>query len=395
MTGARKKTGPRCRTIGGVVYDLKATDRKPPCGRGRPSSGPSLPPRASSPPKAPAAPSQPAISDIVYTYESGPIGGYDLFAIANKGEGVSTIVGHYATRELARAAAETARKTGQAPPSTHVPVYALPRYKGLEASQPAAAREAPKREPGAWERGKAARRVVVNDDRVREREERERAHRERERLEAMAPKRTALADVGKLPKRDPAKPALKASERAVVDKVRKSNRAGLLSKFDATQPSTRAIALDLVKRGVLLEYGHAAGFYLPEFLSDAERLIAASARLAGKPAPPVAMVGVASNARVSDYDRRRQKVVPLPAPIDPSKARVGDRVSVFYYGQNEPNHATLTELPGTPGQYGRTSTEPTVKFDAGSSEGMNRHVRWEQVYAGWLDPNVNWKPWKG
>jgi hypothetical protein len=84
--------------------------------------------------------------------------------------------------------------------------------------------------------------------------------------------------------------------------------------------------------------------------------------------------------------------------MDPSSARVGDRVSVFQYGSGEPAHATLTELPGTMRVAakwgGRESTEPTLHFVNGESAGMNRYVRWERVFPGWLERD-GWQPWKG
>jgi hypothetical protein len=296
---AKKKTGPRCRTIGGVVYDLTATDREPPCRRAAPKKPAAKPAAAkkSIPPRAPSSP--------------------------------------------------PARKFGGAPA------------------------------------------VRVNDHRVLERQEREREHQRRESLEAARPAKTTLAAAGRIP----AGPVLKSSERAVLDKVRKRNAAGLLYQADATSPSLTRIAIDLAKRGVLVEYGHRA-FYAPEFASKLEAMAGASARLAGK-TPAVAYVGVASNASVSDYDRRRQKVVPLPHSIDPAKAQRGQKVSVFNYLQNEPAHGTLTGLPGDKGYLDTVATEPTVHFESGDQAGMNRHIRWERIFTGWLDPNVNWKPWKG
>lgn len=236
-----------------------------------------------------------------------------------------------------------------------------------------------------------------SDLRVLEREDREREHRarearEREQFAARAPERSSLAGAGRLPKREPATPALKSTERAALDKVRKRNRAGLLYSPDATTPTLRRMLGDLAQRGHVREHGHGA-FYMPEFASDVERLSAASARLAGK-AKPVAYVGVASGRSRSDYDVRRQPVVPLPPSIDPSTARVGDHVSVFNYLENEPAHGTLTGLPGEL-EHGHRSTEPTIHFLSGSQAGMNRYIRWDRVFKGWLDPNVNWKPWKG
>lgn len=346
---ARKPT-PRCRTIGGVVYDLTPTERKAPCARGRPAS-------SGAKPKA-----TPASSAPVLTVEPAPKGGGHVLVASD--ERTAAVLGTFPTRDEAKRAKAEVQKTGQLPAPEAKPA-APPPFRSNQ--------------------------VRVSDHRVLERQERERAHAAREALEVRAPERSALSAAGRLPKRERPKaaaPALKVSERAVIDKTRKMNKAGLLYRPDKMSPTTLAIAHDLARRGALLEHGHGA-FYTSEFAGDLERLTRNSARLAGKPAPAATVVAAPQNQRVSDYDRRRQKQIPLPASLDPLAARVGDRVSVFSYQSNEPDHAVLTALPGG------GAAEPSVRFESGSNEGMNRHIRWERIFAGWLDPNVNWKPWKG
>lgn len=378
---ARKKTGARCRTIGGVVYDLTATDRKAPCSR-----------RASSP--APAAkpsslPGAPAIKSLLLTVEPGPVGGYDLIASSRSGGGVAEVIGHYGGRDEAKRARALVEKTGELPKPTPQPFR--------------------KRD------------VRVTDLRVLERQERERAHTVREQREAFerakAPKST-LASAGVLPKRaKPTAPALKWSERAALEKVKKSNAAGLLWHDGDPQSSIGAIVRDLANRGLLIK---AAPFkyYLPEYSSEVARLLR-NREAAPKPAREITRYADGSGhgpggrlvrdserapkrtldgpptTRVSDYERRRLKKTPLPKSIDPSSARVGDRVSVFDYLGTEPEHATLTALPGAI-EHGHVAKEPSVLFAPHSaSGGMSRYIRWERMFPGWLDPNVNWAPWKG
>lgn len=293
-----------CRTIKGVVYDLKATDRKAPCAR-----------RASSPKPKPAAVAKPK-------------------------------------------------------PSVRPPAPAAP--------------SSPKPKP--WRAP-----IRVNDHRVLERQAAEREHARRESLEAAKPAKTTLAAVGRLPA---AGPTLKASEKQVLEKVRKRNASGLLYTPDAiSQPSLTRVVLELAQRGVLKEHGHRL-YYAPEFAGDLERMSGATARLHGKKAAPVATVGTAQNRSVGSYALRQQREVPLPHTIDPSKAQRGQRVSVFNYAENEPSHGTLIGLPGDKAMYGSES-EPSIEFVSGANEGMKRHIRWERIFDGWLDPNVNWKPWRG
>jgi len=97
---------------------------------------------------------------------------------------------------------------------------------------------------------------------------------------------------------------------------------------------------------------------------------------------------------------RKVKPRPLPAPVDPSAARVGDCVSVpseghtvQTFGTSVFDYGTITALPG-PGRYGTVSTEPTVRFETGGLLGMDRHVRWERVYPGWVEPQGGWKKWR-
>lgn len=366
MAGARKKTGPRCRTIGGVVYDLTATDRKPPCGRARPSS-------PSSPPKP--APKAPAVSEIIYTFEPTPTGGgYDLIASTADGTGgVAKVLATYGTRDEASAAAREAKKTGVAP--------------------------APKkREPGAWERGKAARRVVVNDHRVRERLEREREHREREarndaaraQFSAKAPERTTLADAGRLPKRPP----LKASDRDLLRKVDKANRAGLLYHAGHHAPSVHRQFVDLVERGELKDGGPYL-FLLPSYEGKGLRSM-------GKPKP-------ASDAKPK-----------LPRSLEESRQllRVGDLVSyatpgtsIGTLGTVELEYGIVTEAPNYSAAR-EVDQRPTVKFvdpqkldgslrallppDAYASQpGFSRHLPLSKLYYGWLAPQRGWHKPKG
>jgi hypothetical protein len=385
---ASKKTGPRCRTIGGVVYDLHPSERQPPCARRRASSGPSS--------GASAAPA-PAVSDVLLTVEHSPAGdGYDLIASSRSGSaGVAKVLANYATRDEAKSARATVEKTGMPPK----PPKPAPPPAGFAGSFKRAA-------------------VRVNDHRVLERQEREREHIERERARAAFVEReaekTTLAAVGRLPKRakraTPATPALKSTERAILKNVEKYNAAGLLYTADATRPTTSATLHDLARRGVVHEHGHGR-FYLPQYASELERLtrnrpapaparapydrypdgsgtgpggrLVRDSERAPAPAPAPPPVAEPSR-RISEYDRRRLKRTPLPKSIDPSSAAVGDRVSVFSYAENEPTHGTLIALPS------EREKEPTVQFD-----GMQRFIRWERIFAGWLDQNINWKPWKG
>jgi hypothetical protein len=241
--------------------------------------------------------------------------------------------------------------------------------------------------------------VVANDLAVLERLEGERAAKLNRAAAAFAPKapsRAPLRDVGRLPAAPaaPAAPALNASERGALQSVQRSNKTGLLWHADAMRPSLSAIVASLAKRGVLLKHG-AHEYYAPEYADRLEQLIAASARLRGRsretgkePSRTIAYVLTPQSRRVSDYDLRRQKVIALPLSIDPSKAAVGDKVSVFSYMGNEPDHAVLTGLPE------RLGAEPSVKFLSGSAEGMNRYVSWDRMFAGLLDPNINWRPWR-
>lgn len=121
---------------------------------------------------------------------------------------------------------------------------------------------------------------------------------------------------------------------------------------------------------------------------------APASRKSAAPRKSVALIDALGGPRVSEYDRRRLKRTALPAPIDPAKAERGARVSVFSYAENEPSHGVLIGLPGDKAYIG-VDVEPTVLFESGSNAGMKRHIRWERIFPGWLDPNVNWKPWKG
>lgn len=392
-----------CRTIKGKTYRLEPTEGK--CQRGRPKGaakprsappaarGVQLPPevedaiargvlpdeaeqrrryeKAMRPKIAP--PPAPAVAEIVYSVEPAPAGGgYDLIASSAT---FAKRLAHYGSRDEAKRAREVAIKTGQAPP--------------------------PK---GPTQRLRTP--LRVNDHRVLERQEREREHEAREarnqaareQFGARAPERSSLASAGRLPPKpkpaEPAEPALKSTEREALKVVRRRNQAGLLYTPDATSPTLRRLLGELAARGHVREYGHGS-FYMPEFAGDLEGLAASTARLRGKKAPRViAYVGAAGGRSRSDYDVRRQPVVPLPPPIDPATASVGQAVSVFSYNENEPAHGTLTHLPGAV-EHGRVATEPTVHFLSGAQAGMNRYIRWDRVFGGWLDPNVNWKPWKG
>jgi hypothetical protein len=314
--------------------------------------------RAPKPSKPPAA--EPAIKSLMLTVEPGPVGGYDLIASSRSGGGVAEVIGHYGGRDEAKRARAQVEKTG-----------ALPK----PAPQPFRKRD-----------------VRVTDLRVLERQEREREHTAREQREAFeratAPKST-LAAAGRLPKRaKPAAPALKSIERSVIDAVRKRNAAGLLYHADAFKPSIRLTLLDLESRGFVLRHG-ATGFYLPEYSGELDRL---TRNREAAPKPPT--VDAPPAVRLSGYEKRRMKKVPLPKSIDPSSARVGERVSVFSYGENEPEHATLTALPGAI-EHGHVAREPSVLFAPHASHaGMNRYISWDRIFSGWLDPNVNWEPWR-
>lgn len=293
------------------------------------------------------------------TVEQGPIGGYDLIASSRDG-GVVEVIGHFGSRGEASAAKSEVQKTG-----------ALPK----PAPQPFRKRD-----------------VRVTDLRVIERQEREREHAAREQKgafdRATAPKST-LAAAGRLPKpAKPAGPVLKSSERSVIDAVRKRNAAGLLYHADAFKPSILAILLELERRGFVIQ--PASGkFYLPEFASELARLL----RNKSVPPPPPTVDGPPA-VRLSGYEKRRMKKTPLPKSIEPSSARVGDRVSVFNYGESEPEHATITALPGAV-EHGHVAREPSVLFAPASSQpGMNRYISWDRMFRGWLDPNVNWEPWR-
>jgi hypothetical protein len=348
---ARKKAGARCRTIGGVVYDLTATDRKAPCGR-RASSSPSKPP----PSKPPAAP---AIKSLMLTVEQGPVGGYDLIASSREGGGVAEVIGHFGSRGEASAAKVDVQKTGELP---------------KPAPQPFRKRD-----------------VRVTDLRVLERQEQERAHKAREQREAFdrakAPKST-LAAAGRLPKRAFNGPGLRTSERSVLEAVGKRNAAGLFYHADAFKPATLAILEKLASQGLVKAHGHGA-FYLPQNERDLSRF---TRNKVAAPKPPT--VDAPPAVRLSGYEKRRMKKTPLPKSIDPSSARVGDQVSVFTYGSSEPEHAILKSLPGEPLMYGAVSREPAVLFSTGANSGMNRSISWDRMFAGWLDPNVNWEPWR-
>ena len=409
MGAARKKAGPRCRTIGGVVYDLTATDRKPPCGRGRPKAEPrkSAPPpaRVSSPP--PAA-KQPDVSDIIYTYEPTPTGGgYDLIASTRSGTGVAKLLFTYPTREEARAAADVAKKTGTAPPPK-------------------------RRELGAWEQGKFARArrsgLVSNDHRVREREEREREHKLREerneaarqRFATRAPERTTLASVGQLPKR----PALKASERELLKMVDKRNRAGLFYHSGHHSPNVQREFVALVQRGELKEAGPYL-FMLPSYEGKGLRSMAAAA----PPAPPAPPAPRAPSSPPPAPKRERPsrgkpKLPRLPTSLEgngitpPQVLKVGDLVSyatpgtsVGTLGTVELEYGVVTEAPNYNAAR-EVDRRPTVKFvdppklDStlrsmlppnayASQPGFSRHLPLSKLYLGWLAPQRGWQKPKG
>ena len=280
MTTPRKPPSPRCRSIGGVVYDLAPTDRKPPCARGRPPK-----PAAPKPPKpAPAPKPKPASSVAPRARAPLPLTSAEQALVDHVLE-LNRVGLLYAQHRDTSAARRTA---GLLPGLVSRGALELVQGNRTRGQGYAVPGHVPpdKREIGDFERRKRAQsnQVRVNDHAVLERLERE---------------RTA----------------------AVTSPPRKT---------------------------------------------------------------------------VSDYDRSRQRKRPLPSPIDPSTAKVGDRVSVFNYADNRPDPAVIEALPGLQNSYGSVSVEPAVLFVPGSpNEGMHRYIRWERMFPGWLDPNVNWRPWKG
>jgi hypothetical protein len=82
-----------------------------------------------------------------------------------------------------------------------------------------------------------------------------------------------------------------------------------------------------------------------------------------------------------------EKPIKLPPRVDPSSVKAGDRVTVTGYGEYAPvARAIVVQVPdGKPGYAGVIETKPTVRFESGEQEGMNRHVAWEYVHTGWID----------
>lgn len=82
-----------------------------------------------------------------------------------------------------------------------------------------------------------------------------------------------------------------------------------------------------------------------------------------------------------------EKPIKLPPRVDPSSVQAGDRVMVTGYGEYAPvARAIVVAVPdGKPGYAGVIETKPTVRFESGEQEGMNRHVAWEYMHTGWID----------
>ena len=463
---AAKRTGPKCRTINGVVYDLTATDRKPPCGRGRPSKpASSAPPaRASKPPAAPkpAAPSKPPAKPEPGAWEQG------RFARARRSGVVSN--DHRVRereereREHQRREAREAREREERPapvrPARTVADPAKPRLKASEREllkkiekanragllyhsghhSPNVKREiASLAQRGALKEagpylfmlpeyeGKGLRTLSGG----------------RGGFAAATPKATTLAAAGKI--EAPAKAAeLGGTERMILQYVKRENQAGKLYVPRDGNGAVAAVLADLVKRGLVTE--RPGGRYLlPEFDGQAQfklapepdlyahlpketgaaklrrkQINAVSKLIERSPTAltqgaivdatglPVRTVADAIIALTGDksiklaspdahgFPRyewahwRRTGVVklaPLPAPIEPKSASIGQHVSVFSYGEGQPEHATLIELPA--------SKDPVVKFDTGSQRGFQRSIQWARIYPGWLERHGNWKPWRG
>lgn len=372
---AAKRTGPKCRTINGVVYDLTATDRKPPCGRGRPAA-PKPAARASKPPAAPKRPSS----------------------------------------------APPAARVSKPPPASK---------RASSAPPPASEHEYEWGERYADGSGRGPGGRLVRDS-------------ERAPGFGSAPsKRTTLAAAGKIePPRKAAE--LGGTERMILQYVKNENQAGKLYVPRDRSGAVAAVLADLVKRGLVTE--RPGGRYLlPEFDGKAQfklapepdlyahlpketgaaklrrkQINAVSKLIERSPTAltqgaivdatglPVRVVADAIIALTGDksiklaspdphgFPRyewahwRRTGVVklaPLPAPIEPKSASIGQHVSVFSYGEGQPEHATLIELPA--------SKDPVVKFDTGSQRGFQRSIQWKRIYPGWLERHGNWKPWRG
>lgn len=199
----------------------------------------------------------------------------------------------------------------------------------------------------------------------------------------------------------PAAPRLRAPERDLIRGVARRNAAGLYYHAGHHAPNVRAMLDSLVGRGLVLRHSPHL-FLVPEYsgqpLTTAEAWQAAPAAPVSAPAPAPARD---KPRKLDRYGKPRK--LPLPARLDPAAAAVGQRVSVARAGvaissfdTTEFDHGELAELPSR-GGVGRDSTEPTVRYVGPGNalpDGFRRHVPWERIYPGWVEPRTGYAKWR-